>query len=249
MRFKAGFLLLLAPAAAFVFVPSRGEVKARAVVALPGPGQPALEADADGDLFLVSPVSLAMMGPTGDALGTWRPPGGFEVESPLVVGEGAVVMVARATKAPSALLTAFSLADGTPRQLWTREVADLAAGGVRLPLAAEGGRQVVAVVAGGNVELLGVADGKPLTQRKLGRVVGAVCWAADSGFVVTSDGYVPEGGEPGPAVVGFDALPVEDPADWAWRIPAGESITRLEWLAQAEVLAAYGRQRVYVLGN
>lgn len=231
MRVKWWLLLLVAPAAAFVFVPNRGPTSQRATV-LTGT---LVQAGDDGTLLNVGESSVALSNRRGDDLGVWRAPDGYTLERPVLLGRALAVFVARRAGAPASV-TAFRLALDQSQPLWTKEFPDLAEQGVRV---AAGARPpVVAVVAGGAVELFEAASGQSRSRRVLGSVVGPVCWARDSGFARTAT-----------AVVGFDAALPTEPFAWSWPVPAGEALERLEWQDGGAVLVAYGRQRAYVLGN
>lgn len=239
MRSRLWWLVVLAglPAAAFVFVPQRAQVKARTVPH--AAGQALAKMAPDGTLLTLDAAGLHAHSVTAKAL--WRCAGRFE---PLLeVTDDATLTVAE--REGKRVLIAF---DAAGAEAWTLAIDDAEQLVVpRPPADSEASDLGVANLLRSDTGLLRVIDlgtGRERGRRALGKLLSEPLIVEDSLFaVVDAPG--------GPRVAAADLVhtgEANDPVSgWQWPVPAGETVRELTWSAEASVLLVHGQQATYAL--
>jgi hypothetical protein len=238
-------LLVAIPAAAFIFVPTRGPHQLKPLVT-PGAAPVEVQADAAGNLFVADSRGLSALNP--DGVVCWNVPlgGTARCQGLLLAGDTLLALCGDAADGARHTVLALAMADGGDR--WRKTVAGAGKSvSWHVPRRAAGQTcGTVAVVCGGTLTVLNLAHGDLVGQAPLGATVGEPVWVEDSGFVAISDGA-------GQSVLGFDTVaPGDDAAPFVrgvWRAPANEVIQRLVWQPEARLLVVYGAGRAYVLSG
>ncbi len=190
----AAWLTGLPCASAFVFVPERGGAASRAQFAGARTAQAAIRGDSDGYVAMTTANRVELWSARGGTrVWTWSPPAGTQIADPTLVSSGRVLVTCRGAAGQPADLVALAATTGPPQVCWQKTLADLPPGGIGLPLpAAPDGDPVglVAICAGGTLQLLNIGDGTARTSLTTGRLLCPPAWYQDRAFLATDQGLV-----------------------------------------------------------